>query len=67
MTQLYGIIDGEWHAVQEKSDSTPIGEDRYVGAMCSFALRPTSVMTYLGGDLCPECRELLTRAIVEGE
>lgn len=67
MTQLYGIVNGDWHAVEEKRNSTPVGEDRYVGAMCSFALRPVSVFTYLGGDLCPKCREIVTRSIVEDE
>lgn len=63
----YGIIHGEWHVVHFVRVPTPTGEDTETRSICKASLRATSVMTYLGGDLCPECREIVTRSIVEDE
>lgn len=60
----YGITDGDWHAIRLRG----AGDSRSMfTALCSDKLIPVSVVTYLGGDLCPECRERLTREIVEEE
>lgn len=58
----YGIVDGEWHAVRLGF----AGESMFA-PICEKQVVPVSVMSYLGGELCPECRERLTREIVEEE
>lgn len=58
----YGIVDGEWHAVRLGA----VGESMFA-PICEKQVVPVSVMSYLGGELCPECRERLTREIVEEE
>jgi len=63
----YGIVDGEWHAIRHTVAKKEEGDVLEVRSLCPRRLIPTSVFTYLGGDLCVECREVVTREIVEAE
>ena len=58
----YGIVNGEWHAVRLRG-----GGESMFATICEKQIIPISVMSYLGGELCPECREVITRRIVEEE